>query len=171
MTHYMELLAVNQPWNLIMFMAIPVILAETIAVTELYILFTKNTSTWVAKLNKWAGIVVGVYFTGVFFYLMKTAFIPLTTEGLWRGPADVIAVTSYLLGIIPLGGIALLELGLIGKGKSAHEKMKLHAIFVGLFLIIAHIAMIFGMLNPEILGWNSSPEIMDAMGGMEGMNH
>ncbi|HEY5587685.1 MAG TPA: DUF6803 family protein, partial [Candidatus Paceibacterota bacterium] len=25
MTHYMELLTANQPWNLIMFMAIPVI--------------------------------------------------------------------------------------------------------------------------------------------------
>jgi hypothetical protein len=35
MTHYMELLAVNQPWNLILFMAIPVTLAETIAITEL----------------------------------------------------------------------------------------------------------------------------------------
>jgi hypothetical protein len=31
MTHYMELLAVNQPWNLILFMAIPVALAEIIA--------------------------------------------------------------------------------------------------------------------------------------------
>ena len=39
MTHYMELLAVNQPWNLILFMAIPVILAETVAITELFILF------------------------------------------------------------------------------------------------------------------------------------
>jgi hypothetical protein len=27
MTHYMELLATNQPWNLIIFMAIPVIFA------------------------------------------------------------------------------------------------------------------------------------------------
>ena len=27
MTHYMELLAVNQPWNLLIFMAIPVVLA------------------------------------------------------------------------------------------------------------------------------------------------
>ena len=26
MTHYMELLATNQPWNLIIFMAIPVVL-------------------------------------------------------------------------------------------------------------------------------------------------
>jgi len=33
MTHYIELLTTNEPWNLILFMAIPVILAETIAVT------------------------------------------------------------------------------------------------------------------------------------------
>ena len=42
MTHYMELLAVNQPWNLIIFMAIPVVLAETLAITELYLLFTRK---------------------------------------------------------------------------------------------------------------------------------
>ncbi len=39
MTHYMELLAVHQPRNLIIFMAIPVVLAETLAITELAILF------------------------------------------------------------------------------------------------------------------------------------
>lgn len=155
MTHYMELLATNQPWNLILFMAIPVILAETIAVTELYILFTKNFNSWVRVVNKYAGILVGVYFLGVFFYLMNNAFIPITTGGLWRGPADMIAVTSYLLGVVPLFGIALLEVGLIGRNKGAMEKLKLHAIFVGIFLIVAHIAMIFGMLNPELLGYAS----------------
>jgi hypothetical protein len=36
-THYMGLLAANQPWNLLLFMAVPVILAETIAVTELVV--------------------------------------------------------------------------------------------------------------------------------------
>ena len=153
MTHYMELLSTNQPWNLIFFMAIPVILAETIAVTELYILFTKNTDNWVATLNRMAGIIVGIYFVGVFFYLMNNAVIPITMGGLWRGPADVIAVGSYLLGVIPLAGIALLELGFIGKGKDKMGKLKLHAIFVGLFLVVAHIAMIFGMLNPELLGY------------------
>lgn len=34
MTHYMELLTTNQPWSLILFMAIPVILAETLAITK-----------------------------------------------------------------------------------------------------------------------------------------
>ena len=33
MTHYMALLADNQPWNLLFFMAVPVILAETVAIT------------------------------------------------------------------------------------------------------------------------------------------
>ena len=42
MTHYMELLAVNQPWNLLIFMAVPVVLAETLAITEFYLLFTRN---------------------------------------------------------------------------------------------------------------------------------
>lgn len=44
MTHYMELLASNQPWNLILYMAVPVILAETVAITELYLLTTKKTT-------------------------------------------------------------------------------------------------------------------------------
>jgi hypothetical protein len=159
----MELLATNQPWNLILFMAIPVILAETVAVTELYILFTRKTNTLANKLNKIASIVVGVYFLGVFIYLMQNAFIPLTMTNSWRGPADFIAVSAYLIGVIPLVGMALLELEIIGKRKSQNEKLKLHAIFVGIFLVVAHIAMIFGMLNPEILQSNNSYIQMDQM--------
>jgi len=151
MTHYMELLATNQPWNLILFMAVPVILAEFIAVTELYILFTRNyTGLW-RRLNRWAGIVVGVYFLGVFVYLLISAVVPITVAGAWRGIADVIAVGFYLLGIVPLGGIALLEIGVLGRGLDNQGHLKLHASLVGLFLIVAHIAMIFGMLNPALL--------------------
>lgn len=151
MTHYMQLLATNQPWNLIIFMAIPVILAEYIAITELQVLFSRNmTSIWRAT-NRYASIAVGLYFTGVFVYLMATAVVPLTTSGGWRGPADVIAVGFYLLGVVPLGGMALLELGIIGKGLATNEHLKLHAIFVAIFLVVAHVAMIFGMLNPTLL--------------------
>ena len=52
MTHYMELLADNQPWNLLIFMAIPVILAETMAITELYILFTRRLNGVVHQINR-----------------------------------------------------------------------------------------------------------------------
>lgn len=155
MTHYMQLLADNQPWNLIIFMAIPVILAETIAVTELYILFTRSFTGMVKKINSIASAIVGVYFIGVFVYLFLNAVIPLTQTGGWRGVGDVIAVGFYLLGVVPLVGLSLIDLGIIQKGKSPEEKLRLHATFVAIFLVVAHIAMIFGMLNPEVLGWSS----------------
>jgi hypothetical protein len=156
MTHYMGLLADNQPWNLIMFMAIPVILAETIAITELYLLFTRNLTGTAKLINRWASIIVGIYFTGVFVYLFTNAVIPITQMGEWRGIADVLAVGFYLSGIVPLGGLTLLELGLIKSGASVEEKLRTHAWLVGLFLVVAHVAMIFGMLNPEVLGWSAS---------------
>ncbi len=153
MTHYMELLASNQPWNLIVFMAIPVILAEAVAITELYLLFTRKLSGPVKKINSVAGALVGVYFVGVFLYLMNTAVIPLTMSGQWRGYADVIAVGFYLAGVLPLGGLALLEFGLIKRKADAEDKLKLHAVLVAVFLVVAHVAMIFGMLNPTVTGW------------------
>lgn len=151
MTHYMELLAQNQPWNLIIFMAIPVILAETVAVTELFILFSRNLTGGLRKLNKIAGLILGIYFLGVFIYLFKTAVIPLTVGMGWRGIADVLAVGSYLFGVVPLFGISLLEIGVIGRGRTEEEKLKLHAVFVAIFLVVAHVAMIFGMLDPNLL--------------------
>ena len=151
MTHYMELLAVNQPWNLIAFMAIPVVLAETVAITELYLLHSRNYEGWVRNLNRAASILVGLYFVGVFVYLIVNAVVPITKTGTWRGPADVIAVVSYLAGVIPLGGMALIDLKLIGKNWSEYDRMGVHAVMVGIFLVVAHIAMIFGMLDPTIM--------------------
>jgi hypothetical protein len=156
MTHYMELLATNQPWNLILFMGIPVVLAETVAITELFILFTRVTDGWQRVVNRSASILGGFYFAGVFVYLMITAVIPLTTGGGWRGPADVIAVGFYLSGVVPLLGMALLDLGIIGGSRNAESKLKLHATLVAVFLIVAHIAMIFGMLDPSILSGTPS---------------
>ena len=148
----MELLATNQPWNLISFMAIPVILAETIAVTELFLLFGRKYDTQLGAVNRVAGIIIGLYFVPIFVYLMINAFIPLTTSGGWRGPSDFIAVTFYLLGVVPLLGMALLELGIIAKNRSAEGKLKLQASLVALFLVVAHVAMIFGMLSPAVFG-------------------
>ena len=152
MTHYMELLAVNQPWNLLVFMAVPIVLAETIAVTELYILYTRAYHGAVRMLNRVCSIVVGFYFLGIFLYLMNAAVVPLTQTGGWRGAADVIAVGFYLLGVVPLLGLTLVDLGVIGRSRDEHGKMGLHAGFVALFLVVGHIAMVFGMLDPAIMG-------------------
>ncbi len=168
MTHYMELLASNQPWNLILFMAIPVILAETVAITELFILFSRQYQGPVRNINRIASILGGFYFAGVFVYLTITAAIPLTTQGGWRGPADVIAVLAYLSGVVPLLGLALLDLGIIGRKRDNEGKLKQHAIFVAIFLVVAHIAMIFGMLDPAIM---MSGETTAGMPAMEHMSH
>jgi hypothetical protein len=44
MTHHMELLATNQPWKPPLLMAVPVILAETLAITELAMRFSRGTT-------------------------------------------------------------------------------------------------------------------------------
>jgi len=160
MTHYMELLATNQPWNLLLFMAVPVICAETLAITELIILFTRNLAGKAKALNKATGIFAGIYFLGVFIYLFGHAVIPLTATGGWRGIADIIAVGFYLSGVIPFVGMLLLEIGVIGKKRDEIGKLKLHAIFVGIFLVVAHVAMIFGMLNPALFIMHSAMPAM-----------
>ena len=151
MTHYMELLATNQPWNLLLFMAVPVILAETLAVSELAVLLNRGQSGTVRTVNRWSGILAGAAFAVIFVYLMLNAVIPITAAGEWRGPLDVVAVGFYLFGIVPLGGVALLELGVIGRGLQGKQRLGFHAALVGLFLITAHIAMIAGMLDPALL--------------------
>ena len=147
MTNYMELLMTNQPWNLIMFMVIPVSLAECLVATEFYTLYLrdKGNNSW-KKINKLLGIVAGSYFTLVVIFIV-THILPQIE---WRGIVDVIAVISYLCGIIPLLSITLLEFGVIGKNLNENGKIRLHFIFLIGFLIVSHIAMIFGMVDPGI---------------------
>ena len=163
MTHYMELLAVNQPWNLIIFMAIPIVLAETLAITELYLLFTRKFDGAVYNLNRFSGMAVGVYFVGIIYYIVTNAIIPITQAGEWRTIIDVIAVSTYVIAGLPLIWIALQELGLVNKALDQMGRLKIHAICVALFLVFGHVAMISGMLDPAILGYQA-PHSME-------MNH
>jgi hypothetical protein len=163
MTHYMELLAVNQPWNLIIFMAIPIVLAETLAITELFLLFTRKFDGAVYYLNRFSGIAVGVYFIGIIYYIVTNAIIPVTKAGEWRTIIDVIAVSTYVIAGLPLIWIALQELGVVNKSLDKMVRLKIHAICVALFLIFGHVAMISGMMDPGILGYQT-PHSME-------MNH
>lgn len=170
MTHYMELLAVNQPWNLILFMAIPVILAETVAITELYLLYTRKFTGTAREINRYAGIVVGLYFIGVIGYLLATAVVPITQAGQWRTALDVVAVGTYLLAGVPMVMIALMELGLVHRGLTEEQKLGRHAIYVSAFLVLAHVAMIAGMADPGLLGYQGEGHGAHAAPVME-MDH
>ncbi len=152
MTHYMELLAVHQPRNLLIFMALPVVLAETLAISELAILFRRGAvPAWVRTTSRVSGLLAGPVMLAIFLHLLLNAVVPLTLAGGWRGPADVIAVGFYLLGVVPLVGITLVELGVVGR--DAASALKWHATFIAIFLVVAHVAMIFGMLDPAVLGY------------------
>lgn len=161
MTHYMELLAVNQPWNLIIYMVIPVVLAEALVATEFFVVFNRGKASGALRtFNKLIGIVLGFYFLGIVVNLL----INVVPSIAWRGTADILAVGFYLIGVIPLMSIALLELGIIGSGKPQDEKLKLHFILLTVYLVVAHIAMAFGMVDPVIMGW-------DPNGGPTPMQH
>jgi hypothetical protein len=151
MTHYMSLLAENQPWNLIIFMVIPLIMVETITITEFFIIFNRKTKGTLRLINKICSIFIGFYFTGIFIYLLINAVIPLTQTGGWVTWIDVVAVLSYMSGALFLLPLALMDLGLIFKSKTDEEKIKIHFILISAFLIVAHIAMIFGMLDPSVI--------------------
>ena len=147
MTNYMELLMTNQPWNLIMFMVIPVGLAECLVATEFYTLYLKDTNnTFWKKINKLLGIIAGIYFSLIFVYII-TNILPQIE---WRGTVDVIAIISYLCGVVPLLSITLLEFRIIGKNFSENDKIHLHFILLIGFLVVSHVAMIFGMVDPGI---------------------
>lgn len=168
MTHYMELLAARQPWNLLLFMAVPVILAETLAISEFALLFG-SAPRWVKGLSRAAGLVAGPIMLGILTHLTLNAVLPLTAGNGWRGPADLIAVLAYLLGAVPLVAITLIELGLLGRTPA--EARRLHWVMVATFLVVAHVAMIVGMLDPTVLGWSPADAGMGGMADMPGMNH
>lgn len=150
MTNYMELLMTNQPYNLVLFMVIPVGLAEGLVATEFYTLYLKGSGFW-RKLNKVLGIVAGLYFAIVFLYL-ATQVVPQIE---WRGWVDVVAVVSYLCGVIPLLSITLLEFGVFGKNLTDRERQHRHFLLLVAFLIVSHIAMIFGMVDPAVIADNT----------------
>ena len=159
MTHYMELLSLNQPYNLILYMVIPMGLAELLVAMEFFTMYHMDSgkNTGFKAVGKFAGIVLGVYFTALVIYFMAKIYPSIK----WRGYADIIAIYSYLIGVIPLLGIALLELNLIYKNASEKAKLKLHFCLLIFFLIVGHVAMIFGMVDPTITGYKANDGAMD----------
>jgi hypothetical protein len=79
--------------------------------------------------------------------------LPITAAGQWRTALDVLAVAAYLLGGIPLLLVALQDLGLINRHRTPEQKLGRHAAYVAAFLILGHVAMILGMADPGLLGW------------------
>jgi hypothetical protein len=96
---------------------------------------------------------VGITFVGIIGYLFVNAVIPITRAGEWRTIIDIVAVSTYLIGGIPMVLLALQDLGLIYKAESEERRLARHATYVAIFLVFAHIAMVAGMMDPGLLGY------------------
>lgn len=166
-THYMDLLMDNSPWNLIFFMAIPVILAESMAITELYLLWgTYERHPVIKKINRICGVLAGIVFIAIIAYFIPHIVVPITETNSWRTWIDLVAIVSYLASGMPMICIALFNLGIIAKNITAQTGHMYHIVFLAAFLILSHIAMIFGMVDPSIAGWTP-----DAAGSHQHMMH
>lgn len=153
MTHYMELLMLNAPWNLLIFMALPVVLAETIAITSLLFLTEKQPHPIVGQLNRISGILAGIVFLVIDAYLIVNAVIPLHRDNGWRGWIDLLAVYCFIAAGIPMIGIALLRLNILHRAADSFRKTRIHALYVIAFLVLSHLSMIAGMADPTLGGY------------------
>jgi uncharacterized protein DUF6803 len=137
-THYMGLLMANQPWNLLLFMALP------FAVIYLGLL-PAALGLFPSRLGRSAVAFLAVYLTVASAYLVRWAVLPLTDGSGWRGPVDLIAVGGYVLTAVPILVLAVLTFS----GGSA----KAQTWWAWAALVVAHVAMTFGMMAPFVLGW------------------
>ena len=169
MTHYMELLSLHEPWFLILFMLVPMVLAETILASGAFSLLYKDSRSekW-DSLSHVCGLILGVFFIVATVYIV-TSYVPTIQ---WRGPIDYISIWAYVLGVIPAVLILLQELGIIFKSSDSTAKIKKHIILMILFVLFTHLAMVFGMADPQLAGYVPPKQNMQMqMNGNMPMDH
>lgn len=169
MTHYMELLSLHEPWFLILFMLVPMVLAETILAAGVFSLLYKDSRSekW-DSLSHVCGLILGVFFIVATVYIV-TSYVPTIQ---WRGPIDYISIWAYVLGVIPAVLILLQELGIIFKGLDTTAKIKKHIVLMILFVLFTHLAMVFGMADPQLAGYVPPKQNMQMqMNGNMPMDH
>ena len=169
MTHYMELLSLHEPWFLILFMLVPMVLAETILAAGAFsLLYKESRSEKWDSLSHVCGLILGVFFIVATVYIV-TSYVPTIQ---WRGPIDYISIWAYVLGVIPAVLILLQELGIIFKGLDTTAKIKKHIVLMILFVLFTHLAMVFGMADPQLAGYVPPKQNMQMqMNGNMPMDH
>jgi uncharacterized protein DUF6803 len=147
-THYMGLLMANQPWNLLLFMVVPFVLIYGGLVPAKLGLVPPSV-------GRLATPVLAAYYTAAAVYLLRYAAWPLTTGAGWRGPADWVAVIGYIATAVPILGLTLATF------TSASERARNWWFYS--VVVLAHVAMSFGMLAPFVLGWADPGHVMHGM--------
>ena len=148
MTHYMELLSTTT--NLLIFMALPVVLAETAAITELMILHAKKANPTVKLINRLSCFLAAIVFILIDLYMIKEVVMPLTANSGWYGLIDKIAVFFFILGGIVMIALGVFSMNIFANvyGERVHRGIRIG--LLSAFLVVSHIAMIAGMADPRL---------------------
>lgn len=162
MTHYMEWLSLNQPWNLILFMLIPMTLAECVLASEIFSAFCKEplSAVWV-KLRRALSMILGVYFTvlAVWWYAVYVSGIES-----YRGTVDVLAVALFFATVIPALLLVISEWRSRQVRNFERRGFTAHVLTIFGFVLFTHLAMVFGMLSPSDDGMMNMPEMNSQQG-------
>ncbi|HJI59637.1 MAG TPA: hypothetical protein OIL84_06655 [Succinivibrionaceae bacterium] len=162
MTQYMSLLMANSPYNLIFFMVVPMVIAETIAITEIVLLFSSKPLLKVHSLNSICTFISGIVMLVLVFLFIKGLVLPANEQNLWKGWIDYASALLFMAAVIPLVLMSLLQVNLIFRKANKRTKMAVKIVLLSIYLVTSHAAMVFGMLDPA-LGMTDTPKVIETL--------
>lgn len=162
MTQYMSLLMANSPYNLIFFMVVPMVIAETIAITEIVLLFSSKPLLKVHSLNSICTFISGIVMLVLGFLFIKELVLPANEQNLWKGWIDYASALLFMVAVIPLVLMSLLQVDQIFRKANKRAKMAVKIVLLSIYLVTSHAAMVFGMLDPA-LGMTDTPKVIETL--------
>lgn len=162
MTQYMSLLMANSPYNLIFFMVVPMVIAETIAITEIVLFFSSKPLLKVHSLNSICTFISGIVMLVLGFLFIKELVLPANEQNLWKGWIDYASALLFMAAVIPLVLMSLLQVNLIFRKANKRTKMAVKIVLLSIYLVTSHAAMVFGMLDPA-LGMTDTPKVIETL--------
>ena len=162
MTQYMSLLMANSPYNLIFFMVVPMVIAETIAITEIILLFSSKPLLKVHSLNSICTFISGIVMLVLVFLFIKELVLPANEQNLWKGWIDYASALLFMVAVILLVLMSLLQVNLIFRKANKRTKMAVKIVLLSIYLVTSHAAMVFGMLDPA-LGMTDTPKVIETL--------
>lgn len=160
MTQYMSLLMANSPYNLIFFMVVPMVIAETIAITEIVLLFSSKPLLKVQSLNSICTFISGIVMLILGFLFIKELVLPANEQNLWKGWIDYASALLFMVAVVPLVLMSLLQVNIIFRKANKRTKIAVKIVLLSIYLVTSHAAMVFGMLDPS-LGMTDRPKVID----------
>lgn len=162
MTQYMSLLMANSPYNLIFFMVVPMVIAETISITEIVLLFSSKPLLKVHSLNSICTFISGIVMLVLVFLFIKELVLPANEQNLWKGWIDYASALLFMVAVVPLVLMSLLQINLIFRKANKRTKMAVKIVLLSIYLVTSHAAMVFGMLDPA-LGMTDTPKVIETL--------